>query len=344
MRKKAIITMILTAMAVLAAATGPFFSFNPGAGGTAYAEEKTGKTETESPGTKLPARWDNKITRDVIRYLYSVGFPTATLSYALYTGGGPKRDYWKWSHDGFFGHGTPYGGFDKAIKMFTHYSAMRLSCAVFNYTERGSPYRFLYSTLLTSLMGLSMEIVDAYMGSGFSYQDLVFDYAGILLGCFLSAFPKVDAFLSLSVEYWPSKFFREHPDRLLLLRNDYDGMIIMANIKLAGFREVGVNIPNFLRYIMIDIGYGVRGYTSYDRRAAWDNYSYPMRSQNLYVGISINFMEVVKDLFRDPQSLGCRATQQIFKLYHVPAGYKHRVVLKESLNAPRSYSALLGGS
>ncbi len=219
--------------------------------------------------------------------------------------------------------------------MFTHYGAMRLSCSVFNYTERGSNMRFLYGALLTFLMGLSIEIGDAYSGYGFAYHDIIFDSAGILIGGLLEAFPKVDAFISLSIEYWPSSFFRKHPRKLLLLFDDFGGMIVMANIKFAGFKEVGINIPNFMRYIMIDVGYGVKGYTSYDRRAAWDNYHLPMKSQNFYIGISINFMEIVKDFFKDQQSLACRATQQVFKYYHVPAGYKHRLDLNGSMNTPR---------
>ena len=307
-------------------------------GGIAFAEENNPDQTTDAKSTKTKENKNNDTRREALRYTYSFGFPALTFTYAFSSWGWAKRDYWKWSHEGWFGHTTHYGGFDKIGHMFTHYSAMRLSCSVFNYTERGSSIQFLYGALLTFLMGLSIEIGDAYSGYGFSYHDLIFDSTGILIGGLLEAFPKVDAFISLSLEYWPSAFFRKHPDKILLMPDDFGGMIVMANIKLAGFREVGVNIPNFMRYIMIDIGYGVKGYTSYDRRAAWDNYRWPMRSQNLYVGISINFMEIVKDFFKDQQSLGCRAAQQVFKYYHIPAGYKHRVILKESLNIPRMES------
>ncbi len=274
--------------------------------------------------------------RTSVRYLYSIGVPSLVFAYAFSTWGWAKRDYWKWSHEGWFGHGTHYGGFDKTGHVFTHYSMMRMSCSLFNYTEKGSRMRFLYGALITLLMGLSIEIGDAYSGYGFSYHDLVADSTGIIIGGLLEAFPKADAFVSLSIQYWPSAFFRKNPRKILLMPDDFSGMIVMANFKFAGFREVGVKIPSFLRYLMIDVGYGTRGYTSYDRRAAWDHYRYSTRSQNLYVGVSINFMEVVRDFFKDPGSLGCRATQQFFKYYHIPAGYSHRIILNSSENTPRS--------
>lgn len=303
--------------------------------GTAFAAEKKDKPASDEKSKTTPESQNDDVKRDSLRYIYSLGFPGLTFAYAFSSWGWAKRDYWKWSHEGFFEHNTHYGGFDKIGHLFTHYSAMRLSCSVFNYTEKGSNLRFLYGAVLTLLMGLSIEIGDAYSGYGFAYHDIIFDSAGILIGGLLEAFPRVDAFISLSLEYWPSAFFRKHPNKILLMPDDFGGMVVMANIKLAGFREVGIDIPNFMRYIMIDVGYGVKGYTSYDRRAAWDNYQYPRKSQNLYVGISINFVEVIKDFFKDQQSLACRATQQVFKYYHIPAGYKHRFVLNESLNMPR---------
>jgi hypothetical protein len=303
--------------------------------GIAFAAENNPGQAADAKNAKTSDSKNEDIRRDALRYAYAFGFPALTFTYAFSSWGWAKRNYWKWSHEGWFGHATYYGGYDKIGHMFTHYSAMRLSCSVFNYTERGAKMQFLYAALLTLLMGLSIEIGDAYSGYGFSYHDLIFDSTGILIGGLLEAFPKVDAFFSLSLEYWPSAFFRKHPEKIFLMPDDFGGMILMANIKLAGFWEVGLNIPNFMRYIMIDIGYGVKGYTSYDRRAAWEHYRWPMRSQNLYVGISINFVEIVKDFFTDPQSLACRATQQVFKYYHIPAGHKHRFILKESLNIPR---------
>ncbi|MBN2161167.1 MAG: DUF2279 domain-containing protein [Spirochaetes bacterium] len=304
----------------------------PSAGGIAFAAEKTDAPAAEPTAVENNNTGDDDTRRAIVRYAYSVGLPALVFAYGFSTWGWAKRDYWLWSDEGYFSHGTRYGGADKLGHLFSHYCAMRMSCAVFNYTEKGSNIRFLYGSLLTMAVGLAIEIGDAYSGYGFCYQDLIFDAIGMCIGGLLSAFPKVDAFVSLSIQYWPSRFFRKYPEKLTLLPEDYSGMQVMANIKLAGFRAVGVNIPNFMRYIMIDIGYGTRGYTSYDRRFAWENFSIPFKSQDIYVGISINMMEVVKDFFKDPGNLACRATQQVFKYYHIPAGYQHRFILKENIN------------
>ncbi len=335
MAGKLSLSILLFIMAILSAPVYVQVHSSRWITGVAFAAEKNDSPASDVKSKTTAETTNDDAKRDALRYTYSIGFPGAVFAYAFSSWGWANRGYWKWSHEGFFEHNTHYGGYDKIGHMFTHYSAMRLSCSVFNYTERGSNFRFLYGALLTLLMGLSIEIGDAYSGYGFAYHDIIFDSAGILIGGLLEAFPKVDAFVSLSIEYWPSAFFRKHPGKILLMPDDFGGMIVMANIKLAGFREVGVNIPNFMRYIMLDIGYGVKGYTSYDRRVAWEHYRLPVKSQNLYVGISINFVEVIKDFFKDQQSLACRATQQVFKYYHIPAGYKHRFNLNESVAMPR---------
>ena len=301
------------------------------AGGIAFGADAAGAPPADAKNEAPEQTQEKDIKRETVRYAYSVGFPVLVLTYGFASWGWAKRDYWKFADEGWFGHTTRYGGFDKVGHVFSHYTAMRLSCSVYNYTERGSNNRFLYGALLTLLMGLSIEIGDAYSGYGFSCNDLVFDSIGILIGGLLEAFPKVDAFVSLSWEYWPSGAFRKHPGNASQFIDDYGGAKVLINIKLAGFREMGLNVPNFMRYIMVDVGYGVQGYTSFERHAALDNFRLPFRKQNLYVGISINFVEVIKDLFKDPSSIACRITQQAFKYYHVPVGYKHRFTVQESL-------------
>ncbi len=332
MIRKLLLASFCFILSILLAGGGQVSS-NGGFPGHAFAKDNPADTASAHTEKKSSEAAESDTRRDIIRYVYAVGFPTLTLTYGFSSWGWMKRNYWRWSNEGWFGHGTYYGGFDKIGHMFTHYSAMRLSCSVFNYTEKGSNNRFLYGALLTFIMGLSIEIGDSYSGYGFSYHDLVFDSLGILAGGLLEAFPSVDAFISLSLEYWPSAFFRKRPEKIFLMPDDFGGMIVMANIKLAGFHEMGLAVPNFMRYIMFDIGYGVRGYTSYDRRAAWDRRRLPTRRQEIYVGISVNFMEIIKDFFEDPRVLACRATQQVFKYYHIP-GYKHRFLVNESLKKP----------
>lgn len=58
---------------------------------------------------------------------------------------------------------------------------------------------------------------------------------------------------------------------------------------------------------MIDDYGGAKSYTAFERGAAPDKFTLPVRSQNPYAGISINFVEVVK-VIKDPESPGCRTS------------------------------------
>jgi hypothetical protein len=91
----------------------------------------------------------------------------------------------------------------------------------------------------------------------------------------------------------------------------------MINFKLAGFKYIGFDIPEFMRYIMLDFGYYTRGYTSFDDPGR-------EKTRHPYVGISLNMIEVVRDMFDESNRDGrlCKALQQPFKYMHVPVGYE----------------------
>ena len=91
----------------------------------------------------------------------------------------------------------------------------------------------------------------------------------------------------------------------------------MVNFKLAGFRYLGFNIPEFMRYIQLDAGYYTRDYTDYDEE--YKDQVNPRR--HLYVGVSVNMREVARDFFKtDKKSKWI--LEQPFKYYHVPVGYE----------------------
>ncbi|MCX8125140.1 MAG: hypothetical protein N3F66_13405 [Spirochaetes bacterium] len=73
-------------------------------------------------------------------------------------------------------------------------------------------------------------------------------------------------------------------------------------------------MPNFLRYIQLDFGYFTRNYRS-------GNVTDEGPYRSLYYGASLNFMEIVKDFFDNPQSKPSKILQQPFKYYHIPVGY-----------------------
>ena len=79
---------------------------------------------------------------------------------------------------------------------------------------------------------------------------------------------------------------------------------------------MGYNIPEFMRYIQLDLGYYTREYTDYDLAA---NAS-PEPQRHWFFGASVNMREVTRDIFRNNKKAGWLA-EQPFKYYHIPIGY-----------------------
>ncbi|MBP7735854.1 MAG: DUF2279 domain-containing protein [Spirochaetes bacterium] len=270
----------------------------------------------------------DKIKKSSIRYSILFGFPVNTYVVAMLTWDWGKTTKFRLSHEGWFGANTYSGGADKAAHMYSHYLLMRVFYNIFNYTESGKPIKWAYAAGLTGFLALGIEIGDGFCKNqhGFSVADLTMGFLGIGIASILELFPEVDAFVSLSAQYIPTKYFRKYPQRLKWLMDDYSGWRFMANIKLAGFRYIGINVPEFMRYIQFDIGYYTKGYTKYDYRYAEIQRTMTThgKTRNIYIGISVNLAEFIKDFFKDKDSLACRALQQPFKYYHVPLGVDQR--------------------
>jgi hypothetical protein len=272
-----------------------------------------------------------EIMKTSIRYSVLFATPINTYIVAFLTWDWGRTTKFRTSHEGWFGQNTYSGGADKAAHLFAHYMLMRVFYNIFDFTESGRPSKWAYSVGLTAFLALGIEVGDGFCKNqhGFSPADLTMGLLGIGIGSLLELFPEVDAFVSLSAQYIPTKYFRKHPQRLKWLMDDYSGWRFMANIKLAGFRYIGINVPEFMRYIQFDIGYYTTGFTKYDYPYAEVQRSLAThgKERNVFIGISINLTEFIKDFFTDKNSLACRALQQPFKYYHVPLGVDHRIRL-----------------
>jgi hypothetical protein len=268
------------------------------------------------------------VKKKSIRYSVLVAVPVNTFTVAFLAWDWGETRRFRLGNEGWFGKGTYTGGADKLAHLYAHYVLMRILWNVYDYTESGGPLKWAYSAGITGAIALGIEIGDGFCKNqnGFSFVDLAMGFFGIGVAALLEQFPVVDGFVSLSAGYVPTKYFRKHPRRLYLFLDDYSGWKFMANIKLAGFKNVGVKIPEFLRYIQFDIGYYTTGFTKYDYR--WGEAQMMVnrnnRERNMFIGISVNLAEFVKDCFKDPESLASRALQQPFKYYHVPLGAEHR--------------------
>lgn len=263
-----------------------------------------------------------------IRYSVLAAVPINTFAVAFIAWDWGETGRFRLGKEGWFGKGTYTGGADKMAHLYAHYTLMRILYNVYEYTESGGPTKWAYSAGITGAIALGIEIGDGFCKNqnGFSFADLGMGLLGIGTAALLEQFPAVDGFVSLSAGYIPTKYFRKHPARFYLFLDDYSGWKFMANIKLAGFTNVGVKIPEFLRYVQFDVGYYTTGFTKYDYRwgMAQMMINRKNRERNMFIGISVNLVELVKDCFTDPETLASRALQQPFKYYHVPLGAEHR--------------------
>ncbi|MDY6967941.1 MAG: DUF2279 domain-containing protein [Spirochaetota bacterium] len=258
--------------------------------------------------------------RKIVRNSFIITTPIVTFIFGskIWDWGG--SDHWKWADEGWFEHDTDSGGADKIGHFFSHYTMTRIFYSIFNYTDKDTSMEWFYTIILTCTVGALIEVGDAYSGKyGFSYQDLIADYIGIAIASFLEIFPTIDKCIGFSVEYQPTKGFREYNDKYILnCVSDYSGWKYMMNFKLSALKHLGLEGYDFLRYIMFDLGYYTKGYTKYDKHENLTDHR-----RYWFMGISVNMMEVVSDFHSDKGSTFHWLTQQPFKYYHVPVGYKY---------------------
>ena len=263
---------------------------------------------------------NNINTRKRIRNTFLISSPIVTLLFGSKVWDWGSSHNWRWANEGWFEHDTDSGGADKIGHFFSHYAITRISYSIFNYTEEDTSMKWVYTLSLAGAVGALIEVGDAYSGKyGFSFRDLIADYLGIAIGSILEICPTIDKFIGFSVEYQPTKGFKNYNDKYEInCVTDYSGWKYMMNFKLSGLKYIGLQGYDFLRYIMLDFGYYTKGYTKYDEYESLTN-----RKRYLFMGVSVNMMEVVSDFYSDKRSALHWLTQQPFKYYHLPIGYKH---------------------
>jgi hypothetical protein len=100
----------------------------------------------------------------------------------------------------------------------------------------------------------------------------------------------------------------------------------MMNFKLAGFRYLGFKIPAFLRYITLDLGFFTKDFSAYDGEfTAREKLN---RTRNWYLGVSLNFAEVMRDFYTEKKGTLYTVTTTPFEYYHIPVGYRHEKVIE----------------
>lgn len=236
---------------------------------------------------------------------------------------------WDWGNrhtpysrgEGYFGNDTSFGGADKVGHMLAHYVIQRGMYSVFDWTENGGSQKWLYSIGLTMGTGLFIEFGDAYTSQyGFSKEDLIMDYTGILCAALLDYSPMLDGFIGFSMQYVPSDGYRVGYKQEGMLKycldivNDYSGNQYMMNFKVAGFQNLGFDVPLPLRLLSIDLGYYTLGYTHYDV----GKYA-KKHERDIFIGVSINTSQLLAEIWpEEHRGLGYKIPHTFFQYYHVP--------------------------
>lgn len=262
-------------------------------------------------------------SKKIMRYSLLVGTPVVTIAYGSKIWNWGENKSWRWAHERWFQKDTDSGGADKMGHCFSFYAIERFSYSLFSYSEQNQRRALLYSGFTAALAGTLVEVGDAFTGRyGFSYQDLISDYVGILIGLILDKYPVLDSFVGFTLEYCPSKGFKNDKDKTFLnFAGDYSGMKSVLSFKLGGFEYIGLDIPDFFRYVQLDVGYYTRDYTDYDEAIGRNN-----ARRYWYYGISINMREIAKDIFLFNRKAAW-LSEQPFKYYHAPIGYKNEDVI-----------------
>lgn len=201
----------------------------------------------------------------------------------LYTGitkwnWGSSNEF-KLNSEGWFGMDTGSAGADKLGHMYSSY----LVNEFFNKRLLGKTDDImsaaLYSALFSSSVMLFIEVWDGYsVDHGFSYEDLIFNTAGIGVSFLKNTVPGMDDKLDLRVEYHPTQEHRDHPI------TDYSGYWYSAVLRAGGFEDLQ-STP--LKYFELLVGYHAEGFKENE-----EHYYDEMRTE-VYVGVGLNLTELI---------------------------------------------------
>ncbi len=193
--------------------------------------------------------------------------------------------YWKWGAQSFHFKKEPWfekdsqtGGSDKTGHLYMTYLLSRVLAS--RMQDRG--WSLEKSSLFGALSGmLSMTLLEVGDGTseyGFSKEDLTADAIGATLAYFIRAYPRVDDFIDLRLEYLPTSDYLKGGDNT----TDYSGMKHLVAFKVAGFESLEYTYWSLIEF---QVGYYARGYRSYDTQPP---------SQHVYAGVSISLANLAK--------------------------------------------------
>ena len=192
---------------------------------------------------------------------------------------------WNWGSEPFHFHSEGWfekesktGGSDKTGHFFMTYLLSRVVAS--RMQDRGLGLK--WASFWGSVSGLTsmtlLEIGDGTSPYGFSKEDFIADSVGAAMAFLVRAYPKVDEFVDVRFEYWPSGRSEGRTD----FTTDYSSMRHLIALKLLGFDALK-HTP--LSLVEFQVGYYSRGFRSYDTVE---------ESQHLYVGVGISLADLAR--------------------------------------------------
>lgn len=176
--------------------------------------------------------------------------------------------------EGWFGWDTDNGGADKLGHMYTTYVLSHGLAALYRHWDFAQGDAALFGALSSfTIMGY-MELGDSFSDYGFSYEDMLANTAGALLGFMLY---KHDDIADKIDFRWQPGFKPNQVD----FTTDYENSKFLLALKLNGF-DWAKDTP--WRHVEFHLGYYTRGF-------AEDEID---RERKIYVGIGINLTDLFK--------------------------------------------------
>jgi hypothetical protein len=175
--------------------------------------------------------------------------------------------------EGWFGNDTKSGGADKMGHAYTTYAFSHALSYLYEYWGFNHDNAALYGTLSSYTIMTYMELGDAFSDFGTSYEDLIANTVGAMLGYVLY---KNDDLGSKIDFRWEYNFKFSDVD----LTTDYENSKYLLALKLNGFEATR---DSFWRHLEFHLGYYTRNFDT----PGGD------RERNLYVGIGLNLTDLL---------------------------------------------------
>jgi hypothetical protein len=216
--------------------------------------------------------------------------------------------FWEWferplhfqSEHGFSSRSST-GGADKlghflTSAVFSDLLSWRLSQAGF------SPMRSaLFGAVSAMALMTWIEVGDGTSAYGFSMEDLLADFLGVLFSFARQVIPHAEDLLDARVSYWPTSEYFESGEVVA----DYSGMKFLLALKLSGMGPLG---RSPLRFVELHFGYYSRGFRTFDVNR--DN-----ASRHMYFGLGLNLKELLRPVL--PEVIR-KPTNAILSYYQLP--------------------------